>query len=49
MAGPFAMKADGAVLVRPDGIVAWHASAESDRASALRHAIRTVLQGGISS
>ena len=47
MSGPFAMKADGAVLVRPDGVVAWHAAAEGGRADALRQALRILLDGGI--
>lgn len=46
MSGPFAMKADGAVLVRPDGIVAWQATAIKNRAQALRQALGTVLDGG---
>lgn len=47
MAGPFTMEADGAVLVRPDGIVAWHAGTQDDPADALRQALRIVLDGGV--
>jgi tetracenomycin A2 monooxygenase-dioxygenase len=47
MAGPFAMNADGAVLVRPDGIVAWQAKAKREHAKSLREALRVVLDGGV--
>lgn len=44
LACPLSMSCTGAVLVRPDGHVAWRAPEEvGDRSGALRHAIETLL------
>jgi hypothetical protein len=43
-AAAYAIEADGAVLVRPDGFVAWRASTQpADPAAELTHALDTVL------
>lgn len=45
MAGPFEMPYDGAVLVRPDGHVAWRpAFVADDPVAALREALSTILR-----
>lgn len=47
LAGAFSFGTDGAVLVRPDGIVAWHPPAGTvDLARSLRDAVRTILGAG---
>ena len=47
MAGPFTFENDGAVLVRPDGIVAWRPSGDTERSeAALAAALTQILAGG---
>lgn len=48
MAAPVSMSAWGAVLVRPDGHVAWRPDADvADKAEALRATIEAVVSGGV--
>jgi tetracenomycin A2 monooxygenase-dioxygenase len=47
LAGPFSFGAEGAVLVRPDGYVAWRPDGPMrDKATAIKQALERILDGG---